>query len=60
MCAEQHVVAHGIFEGCCLVVEFDSMLAMLVIWEEGRGTLCFSSLTKLLRKYFRREHEWFE
>jgi hypothetical protein len=35
---QQPVVAHGIFEGCCLAVEFDSVPTMRVIWEESRGT----------------------
>jgi hypothetical protein len=38
MCGEQLEVEHGIFEDCCLVVEFDSVQTMLVIWEESRGT----------------------
>jgi hypothetical protein len=34
MFAEQLKVEHGISKGCRLVVEFDSVPTMLVIWED--------------------------
>jgi hypothetical protein len=38
MFAKQLEVEHCIFKGCCLVVEYDSVPTMLMIWEESRGT----------------------
>jgi hypothetical protein len=60
MFAEQVEVEHGISEGCCLEVEFDSVPRMLVIWEESRGTPRLQFLTELLREYCGRTHVWLE
>jgi hypothetical protein len=49
MFSEQLEAEHGISEGCRLVVEFDSVRTMLVIWEASRGTFRrqFSNKTSL-------------